>query len=133
MPNDMPTKLGTRIWSVLKTLLTLPFNLIETIPPRDLTVTRIRITEIRIRAYWNAHGHLPERLEDLEPLKNRDNATTDGWGRPIQYAVTAPSTVTLTSLGDEGAARDDGLNQIIQVTFQADESDGNGTDSAVID
>lgn len=98
----------------------LPFGLIETIPPRDLTVTRMGITEMRIRTYWSVHGHLPERLDQLALLKDRDNTTTDGWGRPIEYVVTAPSTVTLISHATDEVGGGTGLNQIIQVAFHAD-------------
>jgi hypothetical protein len=96
-------------------------NLIETIPPRDITVTRIGITEIRIRAYWKTHGHLPAHLADLPISKGRDNSTIDGWGRPIKYDVTGTSTVTLSSLGLNGAVGGTGMNQDILVTFDANE------------
>jgi hypothetical protein len=94
-------------------------HLIETIPPRDLTATRLGITEERIRAYWKIHGYLPSHLGDLPILKGRDNATSDGWGRTIKYDVTGTSTVILSSLGPEGAVNGTGLNQGIQVTFDA--------------
>jgi len=102
----------------------LAFGLIETIPPRDRTVTRIGITETRIRAYWSTHGRLPGSLEDLVPLEGRDNATIDGWGRPIQYDVTPPSTVTLTSLGADSFRGVEGPSETVQVTFQADRPRG---------
>jgi hypothetical protein len=86
---------------------------VETIPPRELTMTRMTITETRLRAYWNDHGTLPPSLDALPPLKNRDDAVTDGWGRRIDYAVTPPATVTLTSHGDGGAP--------IAVTFRVDD------------
>jgi hypothetical protein len=101
----------------LKVLSILSLGLIGTIPPHDLTVTRMGIAEVRIREYWSAHGHLPASLEELALLKGRDNETIDGWGRPIQYVVTAPSTVTLTSLGADGGTDP---SRKIEVTFQAD-------------
>ena len=97
-------------------------NLIETIPPRDLTVTRIGVTEIRIRAYWKTHKQLPDRLSDLPILKGRDNATIDGWGRAIKYDVTGTSTVTLSSFGSDGTVGGTGLNQDIVVTFDANKA-----------
>ena len=94
-------------------------NLIEIIPPRDLTVTRIAITGIRIRAYWKANGKLPASLSDLPMLKGRDDSTIDGWGRPIKYDVTGTATVTLSSLGADGVADGTGLNDDIIVSFDA--------------
>jgi hypothetical protein len=93
------------------------FGLIETIPPRDLTVTRMRLIEHRTRAYWRAHGRLPKSLEDLSPLKDRDNATADGWGRAIEFVATAPAAVTLSSRGAGGSD-----SETIEITFRADES-----------
>lgn len=100
-------------------LLLLACGLVETIPPRDLTVTRIGVTEIRIRAYWKTHGKLPSRLSDLPILKGRDNAMVDGWGRAIRYDVTGTSIVTLSSLGADGTAGGTGLNQDLLVTIDA--------------
>jgi len=93
----------------------------ESIPPRDLTVTRLRITEIRIRAYWKTHGHLPARLADLPILKGRDSATIDGWGRAIKYDVTGTSTVVLSSLGAERVVGTRDLNDDIVVSFDTRE------------
>jgi hypothetical protein len=94
-------------------------NLIETIPPHDLTVTRIGVIETRIRAYWKANGQLPAHLSDLPVLTGRDNATIDGWGRAIRYDITGTSTVTLSSFGADGTAGGTGPNQDIRVTFDA--------------
>ena len=117
MRKGLSAQLRTWVGFPLKLLSLLSLGLIETIPPRDLTVTRMGITEVRIRDYWDVHGRLPERLEDLALLRGRDNATTDGWGQPIRYVVTAPATVTLTSLGADGGTDP---SQKIQVTFRAD-------------
>ena len=81
------------------------------IPPRDQTVMRMHLIELRIRTYWDEHGTVPAKLEDLPPLQKRDNAITDGWGKPIQYAVTQPAEVTLTSLSDAA----------VRVRFHADD------------
>jgi hypothetical protein len=102
---------------LLKLLSVLSFGLLGAVPPRDLTVTRMGVTEVRLRAYWRAHGRLPASLEELPTLKGRDNSTTDGWGRAIQYEVNEPSTVTLTSPGADGGP-DPG--QKVQVTFRVD-------------
>ncbi|MGH4023249.1 MAG: hypothetical protein ACRDRV_01550 [Pseudonocardiaceae bacterium] len=94
-------------------LRTLARNLIGTIPPRDLTATRIAITETRISSYWKAHGRLPARLSDLPALKRRDNSTIDGWGRPIAYRVSG-TVVTLSSSD---------ANDTIEVVFDVGKGD----------
>ena len=98
-------------------LLMFSCNSIETIPPRDLTVTRIGLTELRIRSYWETHGKLPDRLSDLPILKGRDNSTIDGWGRALRYDATGTPIVTLSSFGADQMAGGTGLNQDISVTF----------------
>ena len=111
-----------KIWRQIKllpqSLLTFARYLIGAITPRDLTVTRIGVTEARIRCYLKANGQLPANLSDLPIQEGRDNSTIDGWGRPIKYDV-AGTTVTLSSLGADGTAGGTGLNEDIIVAFDA--------------
>jgi hypothetical protein len=74
---------------------------IEVIKPRDLTRTRMTCLRARILNYYEVNHKLPESLSDLPQEENRDNATTDGWGRPIDYA-TNNNNVTLMSFGKDG-------------------------------
>ncbi len=89
----------------------------ERISPRDLTVTRMDVTETRLRRYWAANRRLPADLADLPNLKGRDNATSDGWGRPIKYQVAGPTTVTLSSAGADATADSTGSSEAIVVAF----------------
>jgi len=77
---------GVRAWITFlyNALLRSASNLIETIPLRDLTVTRIGITELWIGTHWKAHEYLPVHLADLPALNGRDHAMIDGWGKPIR-------------------------------------------------
>lgn len=102
-------------------LLRFSRNFIATIPPRDLTITRIGVTQVRLRAYWKTHGRLPPNLSDLPLSPGRDNATVDGWGRSLLYSVTGTSLVTLSSLGADGRAGGTGLDEDIVVSFDASE------------
>jgi len=113
MTGGAPTK------GLLSSLLAWASGLIGIIPPHDLTVTRIALTEMRIKEYWKANGRLPPSLSELPILKGRDNATEDAWGRPIKYEVTGPTTVVLSSLGADGVAGGTGLNEDIVVSFDA--------------
>lgn len=119
MLKEIVSNVWTWITIVPMALLMFTCHLVETISPRDLTVTRIGVTEVRIRAYWKTHKQLPDHLSDLPILKGRDNATIDGWGRAIKYDVIGASTVTLSSFGADGAAGGTGLNQSVLVTFDA--------------
>ncbi len=78
------------------------FLLVERIPARDLTMTRMSLIETRARAYWAAQGQAPAQLSVLPLFSGRDNETADGWGQAIVYAVQPPSFVTLRSLGSDG-------------------------------
>jgi hypothetical protein len=88
----MQKALWSKVWKMFcivpNALLRFAGSFIDIIPSHDLTVTRIGITEIRIRLYWETHGHLPNRLSDLPRLESRDNATIDGRDRPIHYDVS---------------------------------------------
>jgi hypothetical protein len=112
-------KVLTLLKVLLKSLLLLSRNTIGTIPPRDLTVTRMDVIEIRLRSYWKANGRLPASLSDLPILEGRDNSTIDGWGMPIKYSATGTTTVILLSLGAGGAAGGTGLNEDIIIEFDA--------------
>lgn len=122
MLKPLLSNVWTFITKLPNTMLMFASNLIEMVPPRDLTVTRIRVTELRIRIFWKAHGRLPVRLSDLQILKGRDNATIDGWGRAIKYDVTERSIVTLSSFGADRATGGTGLNQDIVVTFDVNDA-----------
>lgn len=121
MVKERPSILSACFGTLRNALLGFSRLFIATIPPRDLTITRIGITRVRIRAYWKTHGRLPPSLSDLPPTPGRDNATVDGWGRDILYQVTGRSAVTLTSLGADGTAGGTGLDEDIVVRFDAGE------------
>jgi hypothetical protein len=104
---------------LLKPLLAFARNFIGTIPPHDLTKTRIGVIEIRIRSYWKANGHLPGSLSDLPVLPRRDNSVMDGWGTPIKYEITGATTFTLSSPGPEASTAAAGANQAIEVALDA--------------
>jgi hypothetical protein len=68
-----------------------------TISKRELTVTRMNITVVRLSAYWKTNRRLPTTLAELGTLPGRDNSTVDGWGSPIRYEITGATTGTLVS------------------------------------
>ena len=90
---------------------------VDWIPKRDLTKTRIVITEQRIRLFWEKNGKLPASLANLPLLPGRDNETTDAWGRELDYKVEG-DIITLSSPGKLGAVseRDRGVTNVFDVT-----------------
>ena len=121
MVNERPSRLSECLGTLRNALRGFSRLFIATIPPRDLTLTRIGVTRVRIRAYWQTHGRLPPSLSDLPPSPGRDNATVDAWGRDILYQVQGGSTVTLASLGADGTAGGTGPDADIVVRFDASE------------
>jgi hypothetical protein len=90
---------------------------VETVPPGDLTRTRMTVIEKRIRDYAAAHHRLPDNLSQLpKPAGNRDDSIVDGWGHPIQY-IKVGNKVTLLSLGKDGSAGGSDQDAGIKVTF----------------
>jgi len=112
-------KFWKQVGIIVKSLFITAGDLIERVPPRNLTTTRMRVTEVRIRSYWAANRRLPASLSDLPRLQGRDNSTNDGWGKPIHYEITGPSTVTLSSPGPKGRSNQAGSNEEISITFDA--------------
>lgn len=80
---------------------------------------RIGVTQVRLRAHWQAHGRLPAALSELPATAGRDNATTDGWGRGLLYTVAGASAVTLSSLGADGKPGGSDVDEDIVVRFDA--------------
>ncbi|MGI6494699.1 MAG: type II secretion system protein GspG [Kiritimatiellia bacterium] len=78
------------------------FSATTIIPPKDLTRTRFRALEVRIR-HSLAQGQDVNSLDikTLPEAPGKDNATTDGWGHPIVMRVDG-SIITLTSYGKDG-------------------------------
>jgi len=121
MAREYPSRISACLGMLRNALLRLSRNVIATIPPRDLTITRIGVTQVRIRAYWKTHGRLPPSLSDLPLLPGRDNATVDGWDRSLLYSVTGTSIVTLSSLGADGTTGGTNLDEDIVISFDASE------------
>jgi hypothetical protein len=97
----MKKKIFMTIICILIGAAILIFSCIDFISRNDMTVTRIKITEQRIRLFWKENGKLPSNLADLPILPSRDNKTTDGWGQELEYQIEG-NTITLSSRGKPG-------------------------------
>jgi hypothetical protein len=110
-------KVWTRMKALLNSVSAFAGQSIGMIPPRDLTIMRMGVTEVRIRLYWKANEQLPASLSDLPILEGRDNSTIDGWGRAVEYGIRGTTTVTLSSRGPDRMAGGTGVNEDIIVMF----------------
>jgi hypothetical protein len=97
---------------VVPTAITLWMGSSEIVTPRELTADRMFITRRRIVLYSQEHGQPPASLTALPPLRgNIDSATTDAWGRPLDYSFDSSGVVTLRSLGADKMVGGDGDNR----------------------
>jgi hypothetical protein len=77
-------------------------SLIDTIPPRSMTVTAMDETIVRMDIYLQKNGRLPPDFSSLPVREGYMNRTTDGWNRPLMYTIESGNTVVLKSLGADG-------------------------------
>ena len=104
------------------------YFLIDIIPPRSLTVTRMSGLKLRLVEYARQHRALPPRLDDLPPKPGYDSAAFDGWGRPFVYSFDSSGVVTLRSLGADQALGGDGDKRDITGIFPTRDSPGHSQD-----
>ena len=105
------------IISILAVLTLVLVLFTHRIPPRTLTTTLMNDLERRIREYAEVHDMPPESLSALPHEEGRLNRFTDGWGRPVQYAVDNEN-ITLLSLGEDGQRGGSGDAADIRITFE---------------
>ena len=77
-------------------------RILDTIPPPNLTETRLLVTHDRIQDFWKQCGKVPVEPADLPVVKNRDCSLTDGWGRELHWDSDGVSNVKVWSLGRDG-------------------------------
>lgn len=92
-------------------------RIVDTIPPPNLTETRLLVTYNRIQKFWNQHGRVPAKPADLPDEKNRDCSMTDGWGRELHWDSDGKSKVKVWSLGRDGKPGGTGEDADMKVEF----------------
>lgn len=107
------------------------FFLMDTIPPRSLTATRMHVTKRRILQYAQRHNGLPPMLAELPAMPGYDTKTTDGWGRPLDYSFDSSGAVTLRSLGADKRPGGDGDNRDMTGVFHSRDAQGRWQDELV--
>jgi hypothetical protein len=86
------------------------------------------VTKDRIFQYAHQHNHLPASLSELPPAPGYDTATTDAWGRPIDYSFDSSGDVTLRSLGADKQVGGDGDKRDVIGTFATRDTQGRWLD-----
>lgn len=95
-------------------------RVVNVIPPKNLTETRLAVTNSRIEQYWEAHRRVPDRPDQLPVQKNRDCSMTDGWGRQLQWDSNGVSRVRVWSFGRDGIAGGTGEDTELETVFEGD-------------
>ncbi len=120
--NNFPTPMSKPIKVIASALILflLAFLfLVETIPPRGLTATRLTVTKRRILQYGHLHNKLPLTLAELPARPGYDNETTDAWQRPLDYRSDESGAVTLRSLGADKLPGGEGDNRDMTGVFMS--------------
>lgn len=75
------------------------FNRICGISPRDYTRTSMWVIKRQILRFAHENDRLPINFEELLPIPNLANRTTDWWGNPIRYRADPKGIIYLESSG----------------------------------
>ena len=92
-------------------------RIIDTIPPTNVTETRVGVTYNRIQKFWNEHGRVPTTPTELPNEKNRDCSMKDGWGRELHWESDGTSKVKVWSLGRDEKLGGTGEDADMEVEF----------------
>jgi hypothetical protein len=78
----------------------------EWIKPEQLSISRMRILENRIREYHRNMGIFPQSLAQLPPVQesreSKDTSIYDGWGEPISLAIEGSRFYLISNGGEAG-------------------------------
>jgi hypothetical protein len=96
----------------------------DVIPPRDMTITAVVETFVRINLYAQTNRSIPLSLDVLPKREGYANRTVDGWGQPLLYTVGADGVITLTSFGADGKPGGEGLDADISESYRCRRADG---------
>ena len=120
----MTKKAATVAPLAISTLTLVACSLVTTISPRDMTLTAIGETHVRMHLYLLEHRQCPETLSQLPQRDGYMNRTTDGWDRPLIYSVDDGGIITLSSLGRDGVAGGTGDDQDTTRRYRTRNDDG---------
>jgi hypothetical protein len=112
-------------------LAVLALVLVDTIPPRSLTVTHMTILKRRVLQFAHSRGELPHSLTDLPELRGFHDRVRDGWGRDIEFDVSSSGVVSFRSLGRDGIVGGSGEDADMLASFPSHDERGKWSDETV--
>jgi uncharacterized protein YceK len=89
----------------------------DVIPPQNQTDLKLCETYARIETFWNQHGRVPAKVDDLPEVKDRDCSMKDGWGRELHWVSDGATKVTVQSLGRDGKPGGTGGDADLEIVF----------------
>ncbi|MFO0901342.1 MAG: type II secretion system protein GspG [Pirellulales bacterium] len=92
-------------------------SVVDVIPPESLTGGALTETYIRTQMYWNEHGRVPERMDQLPERENHTNALKDGWGYTLNWESNGVNEVRAWSLGRDGKPGGEGSDADVGIVF----------------
>ncbi|HZM02115.1 MAG TPA: type II secretion system protein GspG [Candidatus Saccharimonadales bacterium] len=98
-----------------------------TVPRGKITRQRMAFDRVRILEYGRVHGQLPPNLAALPRLglkPEADHYLEDAWHKRLIYEVESSGTVTLKSLGKDGALGGSDDDADIIFRFPSHNADG---------
>jgi hypothetical protein len=93
------------------------FRIVDDIPPRNLTATRLVVTYNRIQDFWNQHRRVPTSPDELPDVKEKDGSMKDGWGRELNWESDGKTRVRVWSLGRDDKPGGAGEDADMEVEF----------------
>jgi len=105
-------------------VLILMFLLSVKIPPRNMTISAMGETIVRMRMYMQEHRAYPTSLDVLPKRQGYANRVTDGWNRKLIYRVDEDGVISLTSLGRDGKQGGEGEDRDISKRRKTRNRDG---------
>ena len=95
------------------------------ISKRELTVSAMTETLVRIDLFFKDQRRVPESLAALPKRAGYTNSTTNGWGHDLQYSVDADGVLELRSLGADGTPGGSGDDADLSWKFHTMDEAGN--------
>lgn len=105
--------------------------IVDRIPPRAMTATRMQVLKRRVLQYAQAHGQLPASLAALPVMEGYDSSVQDGWKRDIVFEASASGVVSFRSLGRDAAVGGSGEDADIVRSFPSRDALGKWSDEMV--
>jgi hypothetical protein len=124
-------KLITILSAAAVTCILLASFLVDRIPPRPMTATRMHVLKRRVLQFAQSHGELPKTLAVLPTMERDDSSIQDGWKRDIIFEVSNSGVVSFRSFGRDGVTGGSSEKADIVRSFPARDAQGKWSEELV--